>query len=351
MFSQLSDRAAKIERYLKILGLKHGASATEVKAAFRKKVKKTHPDRNHEDTANDAFTELKTAFDYLLQHGTTRVCPNNRKRCRAAPQQHTAYYNLTVSLQQLYRGCSRKLSIRSEQFCKSCGGQCGKKLLKILNCSNCNSTGYVTVSEVPKDGIRINLKRQCPVCDGRGGKSYIQPSCIACNATGKVSSVQVVTVSVPAGSRWGETIVVQGVGSYGSDLIITLRRSDSEQTAFERCGDDLLLKKEISIWEALTGYRFMLEHLDGRTYCIGCTMCSYIIIQHGQQRVVKKLGMPKRDGTFGDLVIEFRISYASGKLNNTQLQAIRAVLEKQGLIESLPKPNSSVQNVEMFIKP
>jgi DnaJ-class molecular chaperone len=46
------------------------------------------------------------------------------------------------------------------------------------------------------------------------------------------------------------------------DVILVLQQK--EHATFKRKGNDLFVEKEISLTEALCGYQFVVEHLDGR---------------------------------------------------------------------------------------
>ena len=50
------------------------------------------------------------------------------------------------------------------------------------------------------------------------------------------------------------------------DLIVVVQEMD--HTTFKRTGMDLFLEKEVSIVEALCGFVFILEHLDGRKIAV-----------------------------------------------------------------------------------
>ena len=55
--------------YFKDLGLSEGASVRQITKAYRKKAKKTHPDKNPNDPkAKEKFCRIKQAYDYLKSY-------------------------------------------------------------------------------------------------------------------------------------------------------------------------------------------------------------------------------------------------------------------------------------------
>jgi DnaJ-domain-containing protein 1 len=68
------SKASIIKRKLHVLGLNHAKNQEEIKLAYRKLAKTNHPDRfankskSEQDMAHERFIEIKTAYDYLMQH-------------------------------------------------------------------------------------------------------------------------------------------------------------------------------------------------------------------------------------------------------------------------------------------
>ncbi len=67
------------------------------------------------------------------------------------------------------------------------------------------------------------------------------------------------------------------------------------------------MKKEISLLEALTGFEFVLTHLDAHEYTIYTKKGE--IVSDRTKKVVRGLGMPffKDSLSHGNLIIEFHV--------------------------------------------
>lgn len=82
----------------------------------------------------------------------------------------------------------------------------------------------------------------------------------------KVSTRKRLEVHVPPGARNGQRITFDGEGDKmpgmdPGDVVVVLQQQ--KHSVFERKGADLILQKEISLCEALTGVDFTFTHLDG----------------------------------------------------------------------------------------
>jgi DnaJ domain len=67
------------ENLYQVLGVPETATAKEIKAAYRKKAVKLHPDVNKAPDAKQRFMELKTAYETLMDTGQRASYDRSRK--------------------------------------------------------------------------------------------------------------------------------------------------------------------------------------------------------------------------------------------------------------------------------
>ena len=59
--------------YCKVLGVEHDASDMEIRRAFRRKAKDTHPEFNSSSDAEQQFITVNEAYDILIHHKTREL--------------------------------------------------------------------------------------------------------------------------------------------------------------------------------------------------------------------------------------------------------------------------------------
>lgn len=92
---------------------------------------------------------------------------------------------------------------------------------------------------------------RCPHC--RGKKCY--------------NEKKTLEVHVEKGMKDNQKLILRGEGNQipgtePGDVLVILQ--EESHPVFQRIGDDLYVKKDISLTEALCGFSFALTHLDGR---------------------------------------------------------------------------------------
>lgn len=78
---------------------------------------------------------------------------------------------------------------------------------------------------------------------------------------------------------------------------------------FSRKGADLFFEKKISLLEALTGFNFEINHLDGKKILVSTAPNE--IISHNEVKCIKGKGMPfwKDSMGHGNLYIKFEVEF------------------------------------------
>ena len=133
--------------------------------------------------------------------------------------------------------------------------------------------------------------------------------------------METITLNIPAGVDSGVSMVIKGKGnafsdSQKGDIKITVQVVNN--TPFHRQGNDLHLKKQITLKEALCGFQIQFVHLNGKTLVMNNTST---IIFSGARKVINGLGMTST----GNLVVEFDVVFPT-ELTQEQRDVIAKTL-------------------------
>lgn len=85
--------------------------------------------------------------------------------------------------------------------------------------------------------------------------------------------------------------------------------AEQKHALFRRKGADLLMNKDITLLEAITGVDFEVAHLDGTKFRVKSAEGE--VIKPGQIMCIEEKGMPfhKKSWNFGNLFIMFKIVF------------------------------------------
>ena len=295
----MADTMAKRD-YYEVLGLDRGASADDVKKAYRRLAMKHHPDRNAGDDAAEAkFKEASEAYEVLSdaekrqaydRFGHAGVDPSagagaggfngaafsdifgdvfgdifggatgGRGR-RSVQRGADLRYNLELDLEQAVGGDTVEIRIPSLDACGECDGSGAKPGTSPTTCPECRGAGQVRVSQ----GF-FSLQQTCRRCRGAG--KVIADPCRQCGGAGRVERRKTLSVRVPPGVDDGDRIRLSGEGEAGfnggppGDLYVQI--AVREHPIFERDGMNLFCDVPISFVEAALGGEIEVPTLKGR---------------------------------------------------------------------------------------
>jgi len=136
------------------------------------------------------------------------------------------------------------------------------------------------------------------------------------------------TIRVKPGWKKGTKITFEGMGDerpgcLPADVVFLI--AEKEHPVYKRVGNDLVLKVEIPLVSALTGWTFSFRLLTGEKMT-----CSFHneIIYPGYEKVIQGQGMPiaNEKGQKGDLRIKFQIIFPT-HLSSEQRTGLVEVLK------------------------
>ncbi|KAB8360685.1 hypothetical protein FH972_024421 [Carpinus fangiana] len=217
-----------------------------------------------------------------------------------------------ISLEELYKGKTTRFSSTKNVVCSHCKGTGGKDKAKPKTCDTCKGQGRQTKLQQVGPGLVSPVTVNCNVCNGLGQFFNEKNRCKRCKGVRTVQQKKVLELYIPPGSREGEQIKLVGEGDQlpdqePGDIVFNLVEEAHE--TFDRAGADLSADLNITLAEALTGFkRVVLTHLDGRG--ISLEIPPGQVLQPEQVLKVEGEGMPiKKSSDKGDLFLITKIEF------------------------------------------
>ncbi len=270
--------------YYKILGVARGASADEIKKAFRKLARKYHPDVNPGDKkAEEKFKEINEAYEVLSdaekRSRYDTLGPNWQEQfgsssgTRRTSQQYAGGGRSPFDFDPgAAAGFSDFFEALFGRNSAATGGRTtttrGEDLRRRAG-DNIDQPVEVTLQEAYIGGARtfnIQSTEVCTTCRGTGEVG--NRPCTTCMGQGTVPRNKRIQVKIPAGVDNGSRIRVAGEGQPGigggprGDLFLVI--SVKPDTKFERKGDDLSVDVEVDLVKAMLGGEVAVPTPDGR---------------------------------------------------------------------------------------
>jgi|LauGreDrversion4_2_1035121.scaffolds.fasta_scaffold19572_3 DnaJ family protein A protein 2 len=173
---------------------------------------------------------------------------------------------------------------------------------------------------------------------GEGIKIKEIDKCHQCIGKRIVKKEKILEVDIEKGAPDKKRYLFQGEsdeypGAIPGDVLVEIIIKKHDK--LNRIGADLAFEAKISLYEALTGFLFIFEHLDGRKVLIKSKEGE--IVNHGLIKTVKDLGMPfyEQPHKFGNLYLKIFIVFPE-KLDSSQKEIIQSILSSQISQEIIP---------------
>ena len=334
--------------YYEVLGTRKGASAEELKKAYRQKAKELHPDRNSDNPNAEAqFKEVNEAYDVLKDADKKAAYDRyghaafeggmggggqrggfgggqgdfgsafsdvfedlfgdfmgrgggggGRSRAQRGSDLR---YDLRVSLEEAFAGVPKTINVPTSVACDACRGTGAEGGSEPTTCPTCSGMGKVRAQQ----GF-FTVERTCPTCSGAG--QIVKNPCKSCHGHGRIEKERALSVNIPAGVETGTRIRLAGEGEAGlrggptGDLYIFIEVK--EHPIFQRDGAHLFCRVPISFGTAALGGEVEVPTIDGGKARVKVPAGS----QTGKQMRLRAKGMPAlRGGGVGDMLLELAV--------------------------------------------
>ena len=360
--------------YYEALGIAKGASADEIKRAFRKKAHELHPDKGGDPAKfkeiNEAYQVLSDAtkrqqYDQYGQTfeqaqakggfsgfegfrdftGFTEGAGINfedlgdlfggmfgggsggagRGRSRTRRGQDIQA-DLKIGFRDAIFGIEREVELWKTVHCDACHGTGGDPSRGTKQCPTCNGQGQVRQTRQTMFGA-MAATATCGACKGEG-KTY-EKECATCRGGGVVKAKKSITVKVPAGIADGQTLRLSGEGEAGErggsvgDLYLTMHVENDPH--FVREGYDIHTEMTLPYSTVTLGTTMDVETLDGPV-----ALKIPAGTEAGQQFRLRGKGVPQlKSSGRGDHLVHVRIGIPK-KVNRRQRKLLEE-LQGEGM--------------------
>ena len=348
------------KNYYEILGVPEAATAEEIKKAYRQLALKYHPDKNPDNPDAEAhFKEIAEAYSVLGDEEKRRKYDrggqsfegfpggfgggfffddmfdqffgNQRWAQQRRPQSQKGSdlrIKISATLKEIFNGLTKKVKYRREVLCGTCNGSGAASSSSVHTCSTCNGSGWVQKVKNTIVGTVVTQEK-CSSCGGSG--SIVDSFCSACHGRKTILQEETVELTIPRSVRVGDILSFVDAGNasknggVNGNLLVLIEEEPDE--LFVRQESELLMKCNISIYDAIFGKDIEINTVDGGTIKVAIAPGT----QSGDRLRIEGKGMYRiGSNSRGDLYIDV-IVYIPQTLNETEKEIFEKLKDSENI--------------------
>ena len=232
------------------------------------------------------------------------------------------------TLQEALNGGKKTVRYQKQVPCSHCSGT-GFSDGKDHKCPHCNGTGRIVQTSHRGNTTFQNITG-CPYCGGTGrDMSNTSPKCSYCGGTGMESISETIDIEIPQGVFDGASIRLVGRGcepksrdGVKGDLVVVFYAIDDD--TFDVDGNNLTMRLELDLDEALCGCEKEIKTLDGHTIKIKIPE----LTEYG--KVFRVPGRGIRNVQYGDVVGDLFVEIIYKKIDKITEKQKKLIREFYG---------------------
>ena len=310
------------ENYYNILGLEESASKEEIKKAYRTLQMKFHPDKNPGNQECINMTQkINEAYETLGDEQKRNEYDMSRKNPFARMNSHGP--GMEVPVDDIFKSF----------FGGGIHGFPGFSGFPGFHGMPPGGEIHVFHNGIPVN-FQQSLQKPSPIVKNMeitidqvltGANIPIEIERWIVENEIKVFEKETIYVTIPEGIDDNEMIILRDKGNILNENIkgdIKIFVKVMNNSIFKRSGLDLILEKHISLKEALCGFSFEINYINGKSYTLNNNKGN--IIPHGYNKIYPGMGL-KRCEHKGNMIIVFNVSFPD-KLSEEQINKLIEIL-------------------------
>jgi len=361
-----------MKNHYETLGVKQDATQDDIRLAFRKLAMQYHPDKNPGNKeAEDIFKSVNEAnailsdenkrkkYDMELAYGPSTGYTNIADHIRDFVRNQQAYHEerskrgndisspVFCSFEETINGLKTSVQIETNNICSHCKGEPIKSNARKNPCTRCNGKGF-TVFVQDMGNRTMHIQQQCSNCGGGGTIYNASDCCQYCSTTGLINETVTVDIVIPAGSAYGESILVSHKGLYitpkGNRGNCYVKITPKEHEIFKADQSfNIGLEIYLTPVEAMLGTTLDIPTIDGISVKLDIPPGT----NAGQSFVIDGKGLVNRSKRRSDMVVFVKIEVPDG--TNAMREAVEALRQYENA-DSLPRTYEVRQKLSKYIK-
>jgi DnaJ-class molecular chaperone len=303
------------ENYYNILGVNENSSKEEIKKAYRSLQMKYHPDKNPGNKEAINMTQKINEAYETLSDNEKRIDYDNARNNPFIRMNSNGPHNMDVPINEIFN-----MMFGGNPF-----GMPGMPGMPPGGNIHIFHGGPMNFSETINKPIPIIKNVQIEMEHVFNGASIpVEIERWILENGSKVFEKETIYVDIPKGVDNNEIIILRDKGNFTGiskgDVKIFILVSNN--TLFKRSGLDLILYKNISLKEALCGFSFEINYINGKSYTLNNNKGS--IISPEYKKVYPNMGLTRNEHT-GNMIIHFHIDFPE-KLSEEQIDKLSSIL-------------------------